>query len=329
MSPEIKSFELLGKGILKRVVVSNFGASIMSIEVQDRYGDIRDVALGFSKPEDYKTNPAFFGVVVGPIANRTKDAKFNLDGKTYEMEVNENGNNLHFNFTTGLHLRTFESEASSERVVFKLHINDMEDGLPGDRDLSISYEIDNDALKITYNITSDKDTVFNSTNHNYYNLNGHSSGAVYGHSLKINADYYTDIDSELIPTGKLLPTKGSDYDYAQFEDFSAKSAPIDHNFCRNNSESFGVAAELMSLKSGIHMKVATDLPGIQVYTGGSIPNIDGKDFAKYSAFSGIALETQFYPNSVNEGQINKDFKMPLVKGGKPFTTITTYEFKTC
>ncbi len=329
MCPDIKSFELLGNGILKRVEVSNFGAAILRVEVADRFGDIRDVVLGFSNPEDYKTNPAFFGVVVGPMANRTKDAKFELDGKTYEMEVNENGNNLHFNFTTGLHLRVFDAEQEENKVTFMLHINDMEDGLPGDRDLSIAYEIVGDALKITYSISSDKDTVFNSTNHSYFNLNGHGTGAVYGHSLKINADAYTDIDAELIPTGKLIPLKDSKFDYQQFEDFTEKSEPIDHNFCRNNADSFGVAAELMSLKSGIHMKVSTDLPGIQVYTGGSIGDLDGKDYAKYHAFSGIALETQFYPNSINEGVTNNAFRRPTIKGGKLFTTVTCYEFKTC
>lgn len=329
MSTEIKCYELVGNGVLKRVVLSNYGAAILRIEVEDRYGDIRDVALGFNKPEEYINNPAFFGVVVGPVANRTKNAKFELDGTTYNMEVNENGNNLHFNFTYGLHLRTYDVEESKNKVTFMLHINDMEDGLPGDRDLSISYEIVKDALKITYSIASDKNTVFNSTNHNYFNLNGHASGAIYGHSLKINADYYTAIDDELIPTGELIPTKDSAFDYQQFEDFTEKSSPIDHNFCRNDNDTFGLAAELMSLKSGIHMKVSTDLPGIQVYTGGSIGELDGKDYAHYSAFSGIALETQFYPNSLNESKINEAFKMPLVEGGKTFTTVTSYEFKTC
>lgn len=325
MCPEIKKYELLGSGILKRVVLTNFGAAIMSIEVQDRYGDIRDVALGFNKPEDYSNNPAFFGVVVGPIANRTKSAEFELNGTKYRMEVNENSNNLHFNMKTGLHLQVFDTEVSDSKIVFKRSFADMEDGLPGNRVLSVSYELTGDALKITYSIDSDKDTVFNATNHNYYNLNGHGAGAIYGHSLKINADYFTEIDGELIPTGNLIPTKGSDFDYQQIADFTEKSSLIDHNFCRNNSESFGIAAELMSLKSGIHMKVSTDLPGIQVYTGGSIPNIDGKDYAKYSAFSGIALETQFYPNSLNE----ESFIKPVVKANENFTTSTMYEFKTC
>ena len=325
-----KTLEIRGTGIVKRAVISDYGATLIRLEVYDRERNLRDIVLGFESAEDYANNPAFFGVVVGPIANRTANGKFSFEGQEYNMQINEGKNNLHFNLDTGLHKQTFEVVNQTESSVsLKLDIADMEDGLPGNRTLVITYSITPDDLLIEYSVTSDKDTVFNATNHSYFNLNSHSSGAVFGHMLRLNCSSYTDIDDELIPTGELLPIAKSDYDYSVFSNFSPTSAPIDHNFCRNGADEFGTAAELVCLKSGIYMTVKTDLPGIQVYTGGSIPDIDGKDGAKYHAFSGIALETQFYPNCLNEGVNNPKFAIPVVKAGEEYKTITAYSFKTC
>lgn len=321
----MKVIELKGKGKLQKAVISSYGAAIMKLLVSDSKGAVRDVVLGFDKPEDYENNPAFFGAVVGPIANRTALGKFELNGTSYSMEINEGRNNLHFHLTKGMHKIDFAVEAESDSsVTLSYNVADMEDGLPGNRKISITYTIEGDSLVIKYEIISDKDTVFNSTNHSYFNLNGHETGAIYGHELYLNCSAYTEVDDELIPTGKLIPLAGSDYDYSASKVFDEKSAPIDHNFCIN--EGAAVVAKVKSLESGIAMSVSTDLPGIQIYTGGSIKPIAGKGGANYNAFGGIALETQFYPNSLNEGVKNDMFAFPLVKAGETFITSTKYTF---
>lgn len=317
----MKVIELKGNDKLTKAVISSYGAAIMSLMVKDKDGVERDVVLGFDKPEDYENNPAFFGVVVGPIANRTYRGQFELEGKNYSMEINEGKNNLHFHFTKGFHKVDFDVTMLQEsKVSLSRAIADMEDGLPGNRVVTITYEVKDNTLSITYDVTSDTNTVFNATNHSYFNLNGHETGKVYGHELCLNCSAYTDIDEELIPTGKLIPLEGSSYDYSKSTVFDENSAPIDHNFCIK--EGADVAAVLKSSKTGITMSVSTDLPGVQVYTGGSISPISGKGGVSYDSFSGIALETQFYPNSLNE----KSFRFPLVEAGKPFTTCTSYKF---
>lgn len=325
-----KTYEIQGTGIVSRAIISDLGAAVVRLEVYDRERGLRDVVLGFEKAEDYINNPAFFGVAVGPIANRTANGQFCFNGCKYEMERNEGRNNLHFSLRKGLHMRTFEVEShTSDSIMLKLKLPDMEDGLPGNRQLTIKYTLTSNALNIDYCISSDKDTVFNITNHSYFNLNSHSSGPIFGHMLRLDCHSYTEIDDELIPTGKLIDIAKTDYDYSVFTNFSPTSKPIDHNFCRNTPESFGKAAELVCLKSGIYMTVSTDLPGIQVYTGGSIPEIDGKDGAQYHAFSGIALETQYYPNCLNEGIDNPDFEIPVIKAGEEYHSRTSYSFKIC
>lgn len=321
----MRAIELKGEGKLRQAVISSYGAAIMSLIVEDSNGVERDVVLGFDSPENYENNPAFFGVVVGPIANRTALGKFDFEGQTYVMEINEGRNNLHFHFTKGFHKVDFEVVYETDKIVtLRREIADMEDGMPGNRVVDVTYAIDGDSIVITYRIKSDADTVFNSTNHSYFNLNGHESGKIYGHELYLNCSDYTQIDSELIPTGELVPIKGSEFDYTEYKTFDENSVPIDHNFCRIPGS--GVAAKVKSAKTGIEMTVKTDLPGIQVYTGGSISDMKGKGGADYSAFCGIALETQFYPNCLNEGTHNDMFEFPLVRAGEPFETRTEYHF---
>lgn len=321
----MKVVELKGNGKLVKAVISSYGAAIMKLIVLDKDGIERDIVLGFDKPEDYENNGAFFGVVVGPIANRTALGKFQLNGNEYNMEINEGRNNLHFHFTKGFHKTDFDVVSVTDTAVCLSHsIKDMEDGLPGNRTVSIIYELKDDAISINYEISSDMDTVFNSTNHSYFNLNGHETGKIYGHELFLNCSDYTEIDSELIPTGNLIPIKGSEFDYSEYKVFDENSAPIDHNFVRSGDS--GLAAKVKSAKTGIEMTVKTDLPGIQIYTGGSIAPMAGKNGASYDAFCGIALETQFFPNSLNEGTHNDKFAFPLVKAGEIFKTTTTYQF---
>ncbi len=325
-----KVFTLKGNGNIKEAQISDYGAAIMKLVVTGSDGKDRDVVLGFDSVEEYKTNPAFFGAVVGPIANRTAKARFTLNGFTYEMEedVDEGINNLHTSRERGLHKTKFETSVADETSLSLSHrVEDMDDGFPGNRDIGVRYEIDGNILRIIYTLKTDRDTVFNPTNHSYFNLNGHDSGTIFGSKFFFNADSYTEVDAGQIPTGEFVPIEGSIYDYSKEKEFNSDSEPIDHNFRRKDNDSFGEAAYVYSPASGIKMTVSSDLPGLQVYTGKFIPQIGGKGGCTYGSFSGVALETQFFPNCLNEGVNNPDFKYPLVKAGEEFRSVTEYKFE--
>jgi len=227
-----------------------------------------------------------------------------------------------------MHKKDFEIESQSESsVTFKYVVKDMEDGFPGNRTMRVRYDVDGDIFRLTYTLDTDKDTVYNPTNHSYFNLNGNETGKIFGHEVKLYADAYTAIDAGLIPTGEFVDLKGTDYDYSSCKIFDASCAPVDHNFRLTKGDKFGLCAEVYSKESGIKMSVSSDLPGIQMYTGENIPSIKGKNGASYGSFSGIALETQCYPNSVNEGIKNPAFKRPVVKAGETFKSVTEYKFE--
>lgn len=322
------TLELKGNGNIKSATVTNLGAALMKLQVKDKDGKERDVVLGFDNASDYLNNPAFFGVVVGPVANRTANAKFDLNGTIYDMEVNEGVNNLHTSFDGGMHKKEMEIEEQSESsVTFKYVVKDMEDGFPGNRTIRIRYDVDGDIFRLTYTLDTDKDTVYNPTNHSYFNLNGNETGKIFGHEVKLYSDAYTAIDAGLIPTGEFVDLKGTDYDYSSAKVFDASSAPVDHNFRLTKGDKFGLCAEVYSKDSGIKMSVSSDLPGIQMYTGEHIPTIKGKNGVTYDSFNGIALETQCYPNSVNEGIKNAAFKRPVIKAGEAFKSVTEYKFE--
>ena len=325
-----KIYTIKGNGNIREAQISDLGAAILKLIVKSKDGKDRDVVLGFDTVDEYKVNPAFFGAVVGPIANRTAKARFSINGHTYEMEedIDEGINNLHTSREKGLHKTKFEDVKLDDNSISLTHrVEDMDDGFPGNRSIGVRYEIDGDTLRITYTLTTDRDTVFNPTNHSYFNLNGHDSGKIFGHTFKFNADSYTEVDEGLIPTGEFVPIVGSKYDFSEEKAFTSESAPIDHNFRRKDNDSFGVAASVYSPESGIRMTVSSDLPGIQVYTGAMIPTITGKGGYTYGSFSGVALETQFFPNCLNEGVHNPDFKYPLVKAGEDFKSVTEYRFE--
>lgn len=322
----IREYTLKGDGKVKEIVISEIGAAIRKLVVEDRNGGLKDIVLGFDTGDDYYNNPAFFGTVVGAIANRTKNGSFDFRGKTYTLPQNEGSNNLHTDFETGLHKKIFSGKEEGNSIILTLDLKDMEDGLPGNRRIEIIYTLENDEFNIEYTMLSDKDTVYDPTNHSYFNLNGHDSGNIFTHSLKLDSDFYTAIDGELIPTGELVDVADTEFDYRSEKKLMLPEHPLDHNFVRRGAEEFGEAAVLYSPDSGIGFELISDLPGLQVYMGGSIPSIKGKDGAMYSKHSGIALETQFFPNCVNEGQTNPAFAFPLVKAGERSYTRTAYRF---
>ncbi len=310
MADELRVFELENRRGT-RLTLGNVGACVMGVRV---FGT--DVALGLANPEAYLENPGFMGITVGRVANRIKDASFDLGGETVFLEANEGKNHLHGG-VTGLGRRIFSGRTEGNRAVFEYHSPHGEDGYPGALDIRITYTLkDENELIMEYTAESDRPTYFAPTNHCYFNLNGHATGSVDGHLLQLGADFFTETDAGHIPTGKLLPVADSAYDFRLARPVGSR--PYDLNYVLTGNYP---AARCRGEKSGIVLELYTDMPGMQFYSGDGL-NADGKDAAAYTARSGFCLEPQYFPSAVNI----PGFYIPLTQPGRPFRAVNRYVF---
>lgn len=319
------------------VELLNIGAVIRSIKVHDCNKVLRDVVLGYEDYNEYKENGCFFGAVVGPIANRTKSARFSVGGSVIELPVNEGMNNLHSDFEKGFHKRYFDvciSEDAEDTVEFSLDLKDGDLNFPGNRRFSVTYSLnDQNELKMVYEMVTDQPTVINPTNHTYFNLGGHDSGSILNELFEIKSHHITPVDSELIPLGSLMPVHDTPFDFNEpavigeriDEDYSEMifTGGFDHNYARDDGKGhFAPTAFLADLDTGIVLELWTDMPGVQFYTGNNIKECIGKNGAKYGKHSGCCLETQYFPNSAND----KSFDAPVLVPGEKFHSATIYKF---
>lgn len=314
--------------------VSDFGATLYSLLVPDKEGNLCDVVLGYDNPLGYE-GPAgtFFGATVGRNANRICKGKYTLNGKEYQLDTNNNGNNLH----SGLDFYSFRiwnvKETTENSITFSLHSPDGDQGYPGALDMDVTYTLTEDnAVQIDYYGVPDQDTIVNMTNHSYFNLNGHASGNVLDQEVWIDADSFTRADETSIPTGEIVPVEGTPMDFRVKktvgrdieESYEALvfGKGYDHNWCLNNQGKFVKVAEMSSELSGITMEVYTDLPGVQIYTGNYIFAETGKGGVIYKQRQGMCFETQYYPDAIN----HDNFPSPVCKAGEVYQTRTTYKF---
>lgn len=314
--------------------VSDFGATLYSLLVPDKEGNLCDVVLGYDDPLGYE-GPAgtFFGATVGRNANRICKGKYTLNGKEYQLDTNNNGNNLH----SGLDFYSFRiwnvKETTENSITFSLHSPDGDQGYPGALDMDVTYTLTEDnAVQIDYYGVPDQDTIVNMTNHSYFNLNGHASGNVLDQEVWIDADSFTRADETSIPTGEIVPVEGTPMDFRVKktvgrdieESYEALvfGKGYDHNWCLNNQGKFVKVAEMSSELSGITMEVYTDLPGVQIYTGNYIFAETGKGGVIYKQRQGMCFETQYYPDAIN----HDNFPSPVCKAGEVYQTRTTYKF---
>ena len=314
--------------------IMDFGAIVVSFRMKDKNGKVKDLVLGFDEAKSYFKDVNHYGAIVGPIANRTAKGKFVLNGKEYQMKVNDGENNLHTSQNKGFHQSMFKGHAGENCVTFTIEKKDMAMGHPGNVKTKVTYTLtDDDELIIHYLATSDRDTYLNLTNHSYFNLNGHDSGTIFHEKVQINAAYYTPVVKGGIPTGEIAPVAGTPMDFTTAKevckDFSYNYPQIeicngyDINFVLDNYD--GTLREVATVEddcSGICMSVQTDLPGIQFYTGNWVGEEAAKDGVPYGPRQGLCLETQYYPNSVNE----EKFPKPLFGPEKPFDSTTIYRF---
>ena len=309
-------------------VVSDFGATLVKLLVPDTRGNIADVVLGFDSPVQYAASDTYFGATVGRNANRVKNACFILNNKTYSLSPNDGRNNLHSG-PDGFDRRIWHVVAHApNRITLTLHSPHGDQGFPGNADITASYILENDGLRIIYDAVADRDTIFNLTNHSYFNLAGHDRPEkAIKQVLSMPARFFTPATDESIPTGECRRVEGTPMDFripkaigrdinADYEALKLQSG-YDHNF-----EVFcNPCAFLSDPGSGRQMAVITDCPGVQLYTA-NYTEETGKDGVYYPKRSGICLETQFFPDSVN----HPEWKQPFVKAGEQYHSETKYCF---
>lgn len=329
---EVTLYALTNKNGMRAEFI-DYGANITALYVPDKNGKLDDVVLGFDDMDGYEVNGCFFGAFIGRHGNRIGGAKFELNGVTYELEKNDGANNLHGG-TPGYHHVMYKAETTSDSVTFSRTSPDMEQGYPGNLDISVTYTLtDDNELKITYNASSDKDTLCNVTNHSYFNLKGHDGGEITDHTVWIKANGFTETADDLIPTGAIADVTGTPMDFrtkkAIGDDIGADYKPLviaggyDHNYALDKKAgALEKVAELSEDSTGRTMEVYTDLPGMQLYSGNFINREQGKNGAQYTKRTGVCFETQFFPNSVNV----PSFDSCVLKAGKKFTSTTIYKF---
>ncbi len=317
-----------------RADVIDYGAILVNLFIKGSDGKERDIVLGHDNVAGYEADTCFLGATVGPIANRTKDAVFEVDGVKYQLDINDNENNLHSHFTEGFHKLMWAASFYGNSVTFKLEKKDMAMGHPGNMKVKVTYTLtDEDALEIHYDAVSDKNTVINMTNHSYFNLNGHDSGSILEESLCIKAAKYTPVLPGAIPIGEIAAVRATPLDFTEAKvigkEIDTQNEQLllvkgyDHNWVVDQwNEEMKLVATLQDFNSGITMETYSDLPGIQFYAGNCITPVVGKQGVNYVPRNGLCLETQYYPNSANQ----EGFPRPFFGPDKPYDTTTIYKF---
>jgi aldose 1-epimerase len=311
-----------------------FGARVVALTTPDRDGKRADIVLGYDNLGDYLHNKEFyFGVVPGRYANRIARGKFSLDGKSYQITLNDGVNTLHGG-KEGFGARNWSAKEIANGVDFTLVSVDGDQGNPGTMTAHVRYTLMDDKVRIEYSATTDKATVVNLTNHAYFNLSGEGSPSILGEKLTLDADYFTPVDSTLIPTGKLEPVAGTPFDFTHAtaigERINADNEQIkfgggyDHNLVvRGAIGNLRPAAKVYDPQSGRVLTVETTEPGIQFYAGnfldGSVKGPAGKPYVKRSA---LCLETQHFPDSPNHA----NFPSTELKPGRTYHSVTTWKF---
>ena len=320
------------------VKITNYGAIVVSILVPDRNGKLGDVVLGYDSLDGYVKDKSFLGAIVGRYGNRIAKGKFTLDGKEYQLDINDGENSLHGG-SQGFFKKLWDAEPIESQTDPALKLTylskDGEEGYPGDLTITVTYTLTKDnELKIDYVGTTDKPTILNPTHHSYFNLSGDPTKTILDEDLMINADKFTPVDKTLIPTGKfdnvintpmnfLKPTPiglhiNDDYEQLKF------GRGYDHNWVLNNyNKKVRLAATVYDSSSGRFMEVLTDQPGLQFYSGNFLDgSIIGKKGIRYNHRTALCLEAQDFPDAPNK----PNFPSAVLRPGETYRQTTIYKF---
>lgn len=319
-----------------------YGGILTAIHAPDRNGNFANVSLGFPSLAAYETlNSPYFGALIGRYGNRLANGRFSLGGQTYSVPVNNGPNSLHGG------LKGFDKVVWSARefqtedgvgVVLGYLSADGEEGYPGNLTVEVTYTLTADnTLRIDYSASTDKLTVINLTNHAYFNLSGNGSGSVENHIVQLNADYFTPVDENLIPTGELAPVDGTPFDFRNPKKLGAQlrsgheqvvyGRGYDHNFVikREGNAEVELAARVYDPASGRALETRTTEPGVQFYSGNFLDGtLVGSSGTIYRQGEGFCLETQHFPDSPNQ----PNFPSTELKAGETYRSTTVYKFST-
>ena len=332
---EIQLFTLTNaKGM--KATISTYGGTLTSLLVPDKAGKLGDVILGFDNVSGYlspafrKSNP-YFGALIGRYGNRIAKGMFTIEGKAYQVGLNNNGNSLHGGLV-GFNQKVWTAKPGTsdegQTLTLTYLSKDGEEGYPGNLNVTVTYTLTaNNALSIDYAATTDKATPINLTNHAYFNLALGESKDVLAHQVTLPADRYTVVDANLIPTGELKPVKGTPFDFTTPHAIGERIAQVpggyDHNWALNQTTGQHSAATVYEPTTGRTMEVTTDEPGVQFYTGNFLDgSLKGKGGVVYGQHAGFCLETQHFPDSPNQPK----FPSTILKPGETYHTSTSYTF---
>uniref|UniRef100_A0A0D6QXL2 Aldose 1-epimerase n=1 Tax=Araucaria cunninghamii TaxID=56994 RepID=A0A0D6QXL2_ARACU len=324
----------LHKGDL-HVKLTNLGCTITSLQVPDGHGDLTDVVLGFDTLTPYMDGTSrYFGCIVGRVANRIKDAGFTLNGVHYSLPINNGPNTLHGGlegFDKAVWKVEEQKNGENPYIKFSYHSYDGEQGFPGDLDVTATYTLSGDMeLRLDMEaIPRNMPTPVSLAQHTYWNLAGHNSGNILRHSVQLWGSHVTPVDDKLIPTGELLPVEGTPFDFRTEKIVESTIDQIpggyDHNYvldCGESEDGLKHAVRVKDPSSKRVLDLWTNAPGMQFYTGNFVDGVVGKGGAVYGKHAGLCLETQGFPNAVNQ----TNFPSVIVYPGEVYKHTMVYKF---
>lgn len=301
------------------VSITSYGGVITSLKTPG------DIVLGFETLDEYVRNPRYFGALIGRHANRIARGRFSLNGIEYQLPCNNGVNHLHGGFK-GFDKRDWTVREDHNSLHLTYFSKDGEEGYPGNLTAFVDYTLRDNELHIDYRATTDRDTIVNLTNHSYFNLRG--AGTILDHELMLNADHFTPVSGDLIPTGEIKSVEGTPMDFRKAKaigaELDAVAGGYDHNFVLNNWDgSLRLAARLYEPVSGRALEILTTEPGIQFYSGNFLDgSYIGKNGVAYEKYTGLCLEPQHFPDAPN----HPHFPSTVLRPGEEYKHISVYRF---
>lgn len=327
-----------GRGV--RVEITDFGAIIVRLLVPDREGRFDDVVLGFGGLEDYVNAGAYVGAVIGRVCNRIRHGRFALDGRNFVVAANDapGGHPCHLHGgMVGFDKVLWAVERLTASSLTLRHLShDGDQGYPGNLEVRVTYTLGNDdSLRCDYCASTDQATPVNLTQHSYFNLKGEGQGDILDHRLSLRASQFTPVNAGLIPTGAMTSVAGTPFDFTapraigeridELDEQLRFARGYDHNWVLERQDGLALAARVEELQSGRRMEVWTEEPGVHFYTGNALDGtLVGKRGRPYGFRSGFCLETQHFPDSVNQ----HGFPSTILRPGEAYCTATLYKFST-
>ena len=307
--------------------VTNYGARVPSLWTADKQGKWENIVVGHNNLQDYITPPGerFLGATVGPVANRIGQASFTIDGTVYHTPVNDHGQNtLHGGFVGTDHLVWDVAEVCDTAIVLSLDLADGEEGFPGNRQVRLQYTVSGGDFTVDIRVVTDKPTPVTFTHHPFFCLRGQGVDTVEPYWMQIAASHYIPVDSLSIPTGEIAPVEGTPFDFREPHRLGERiGSGYDHNWCLDAGEGVVPACRLWDPLTGRCIEVLTDQPGLQVYSGNFFDGTENGSNGKPLGFrSSVALETQYWPDAVNQ----PSFPSCILRPGETYESTTIYRF---